>query len=136
MYSIDSQDICSQLRTGDYVFIEGRPCQIITSTISEGSGNVLIRGIDLFSEVQREGTYHLTETMDIPIVSRTVCRLVGLHNGLLQLVMPDSSSKNNIPIPKGLFGERIGKSQDEGQSLIIIIQSVMDEENVIDVQIR
>jgi hypothetical protein len=50
--------------------------------------------------------------------------------------MPDSSSKNNIPIPKGLFGERIRKAQDEGQSLIIIIQSVMDEENVIDVQIR
>ncbi|KAF3404777.1 hypothetical protein DPV78_003462 [Talaromyces pinophilus] len=75
--------ICSQLRTGDYVFIEGRPCQIITSTISEGSENVLIHGIDLFSEVQREGTYHLTETMDIPIVSRTVCRLayiMGYYN--------------------------------------------------------
>ncbi|KAF3389937.1 hypothetical protein DPV78_011764 [Talaromyces pinophilus] len=72
--------ICSQLRTGDYVFIEGRPCQIIGSTISEGNEKVLIRGINLFSEVQREGTYHLTETMNIPIVSRTVCRLVSeLH---------------------------------------------------------
>jgi hypothetical protein len=50
--------------------------------------------------------------------------------------MPDSSSKNDIPIPKGPLGERIRKAQDEGQSLIIIIQSVMDEENVIDVQIR
>jgi hypothetical protein len=50
--------------------------------------------------------------------------------------MPDSSSKNDIPIPSGPFGERIRQAQEQGQNLIVIIQSVMGEEGVIDVQFR
>jgi hypothetical protein len=70
--------------------------------VSEGSREVLIRGIDLFSGDPREGTYYFTKTMDIPIINRTVCQLVSgpqilnsvadflkrlVYNRRLQLIM-------------------------------------------------
>ncbi|OJJ36402.1 hypothetical protein ASPWEDRAFT_405675 [Aspergillus wentii DTO 134E9] len=128
---------CSDLQSGDYVFIHGRPCQIHMMTIfnTEGQTKASLLGIDLFSGENREGHYRMTEIMDIPIVHKIKCRLVSQNGHQLSLAMPEGETREDIPFPTGELGERIIETQKSADAVYITIQSVMGEEAVIDVEV-
>lgn len=77
-YTFDHRK-CAELRVGDHVFIQGRPCRILRTTVTTANEGCEIRlhGVDIFSAEDREGMYSLTEVMDVPVVERIECRLVS-----------------------------------------------------------
>ncbi|PYH88623.1 hypothetical protein BO71DRAFT_488617 [Aspergillus ellipticus CBS 707.79] len=125
---------CSDLRPGDYIFIEDRPCRIIEITISPHKDNaVMIQGRDILNDETRNEEYRSNETMDIPLVQFTKCQLVSFNNFELRLRMPSGVVRSDIKVVEGIqLKLQELQAKHNAQAISVTVQSVMGEEAVID----
>ncbi|PKY09270.1 hypothetical protein P168DRAFT_287330 [Aspergillus campestris IBT 28561] len=137
IYSFHTKE-CSELRKNDFVFVNGRPCQISSiraTSLQEGCQKVLIEGDDIFSGDRRVQEFLSTDIMDIPVVTATKFHLISIRGQTLCLTSSDGSEKNDVPLPKSALGMRILAAEKSREECVIFVQSVMGEEAAVDMEI-
>ncbi|KAI8870908.1 hypothetical protein GQ42DRAFT_104522, partial [Ramicandelaber brevisporus] len=115
---------CNELKVGNNVIIEGRPCSIskLSSSVSNGQRKIHMTGIDMFKTNME---YMITclddQIMEVPVINYASYMLVGICNkGFMDLVpldtenvADDSVLKDDLFVPDGELGERMRAMWEE-----------------------
>jgi len=128
----------SALRKGGYVLIKGFPCKIMDMSTSKtgkhGHAKVHFVAIDIFSGKKREEIIASSHNMDVPNVARDEYTLVDVNAGFLTLLLPSGELKEDVKVPEGELGDRIGSMHKEGKEVLVSVLKSMNQEMAIEVK--
>ncbi|KAK3105208.1 hypothetical protein FSP39_019820 [Pinctada imbricata] len=123
---------CSALRKNGHVLLKGRPCKIVEMSTSKtgkhGHAKVHMVGIDIFTGKKYEDICPSTHNMEVPNVSRKEYQLVDIDDGFLSLMLDNGETKDDLKLPDNDLGTEIKKKFDDGDSIMVTVQSAMGEE--------
>ncbi len=124
------------LKKGDYVVLNNRPCKIAeiswSKTGKHGHAKVHIVGIDIFTERKYDEVHPSDHTMDAPIVTRREYPLISIaDDGFITLLLPNGTTKEDLALPEGELSDKIRSAYEEGKDLLISILSALGEEGIV-----
>ncbi len=136
----------NRLKPGSLIMIKGNPCKVTETTTAKpgkhGSAKAMIVGKDIFTDKQYEETFHTTEMIPAPIVSRTEYMLCDVTDeGALSLMDNASGDiREDLDLPenaKHLSGicREIKKIYDaQKKECLVTVQKWGDKEQVYSVR--
>eukprot|EP00045_Choanoeca_perplexa_P000649 m.15340 g.15340 ORF g.15340 m.15340 type:complete len:154 (+) comp10446_c0_seq1:105-566(+) len=124
---------CSALRKGGHVVIKGRPCKIVDMSTSKtgkhGHAKVHMVAIDIFTGKKLEELSPSTHNMNVPNVRRTEYQLIDINDEEYMTLMDDKGeTREDIKVGDNEIGREIQSKFDNGDDIVVIIQSAMGEE--------
>lgn len=129
---------CSALRKGGHVMIKGRPCKIVEMSTSKtgkhGHAKVHLVALDIFTGKKLEDICPSTHNMDVPNVIRKEYSLLNIEDNFLSLMDDGGDQREDIQVPEGDMGEEITTKFENGENLLITIQSAVGEEMAVGVK--
>ncbi|KAL9550024.1 hypothetical protein MBANPS3_004917 [Mucor bainieri] len=125
---------CTDLRKKGHVIMDGRPCEIISTTFIPETNEVNLAGRDIFTGKRHEVTSYIYHDMDVPNVSYQYYPIIDVDGVCLTLMLDDGTTKDNLELPGGALAQQIEADYQSGKSLIATVVSSMNEEHVVAVK--
>lgn len=136
---------CHHIRLGDYIIVNGRPCQIIRISTNSATGQYLYQGVDLFTRQLHEQSSFISkpapgisvQTMLGPIFRQY--RALDMQDGLLVVTTDTGDVKQNFPvIDQSNFRARLGKALKSNPSstrVLVLVLSDGSHELAVDMKV-
>ena len=134
---------CNHIRIGDFVMLQGRPCQIIRISTSAATGQYRYLGVDLFSRQLQEETSLISnpapsvvvQTMLGPVFKQY--RVLDMHDGAIVAMTESGDVKQSLPvIDQSNLWSRLSSAFQSGRgSVRALILSDKGRELVVDMKV-
>ncbi|EGY19733.1 woronin body major protein [Verticillium dahliae VdLs.17] len=95
---------CNHIRMGDFLMLQGRPCQVIRISISAATGQYRYLGVDLFTKQLHEESSYISnpepsvvvQTMLGPVFKQY--RVLDMHDGRIVAMTETGDVKPDLPV--------------------------------------
>merc|ERR1712137_430537 len=126
---------CSSIKKGGHVVIKDHPCKVVETSTSKtgkhGHAKVHMVAIDIFTGKKYEEICPSTHNLMVPNVTRTEYLLLDVSDDdYLSLLLPDGSTKEDLPLPSGDLGSKIRAAFDDGKEVMVCVLNAMAKEEV------
>ena len=130
---------------GDNLLISKFPCKITQRTTSKtgkhGGCKIHFVGVDIFTEKKYETLHSTSDTVMVPIVTKTDYALMNINDEnppFMSLVGNDDSSilREDIQLLTNDIGNKILNDFNSGKELVLTIMNSMNKEAVISYKIN
>ncbi|ENN95807.1 translation initiation factor IF-5A [Methanocaldococcus villosus KIN24-T80] len=94
------------LKVGQYVMIDGVPCEIVDISISKsgkhGGAKARVVGIGIFDKVKKEFVAPTSAKVEVPIIDRRKGQVLAVVGDTVQIMDLQTYETLELPIPEGL----------------------------------
>ena len=100
-----------------------------SKTGKHGHAKVSLTGLDIFTNKKYEMIESSTHNVEVPNVTKKEYQLIDISDeDFMSLMDDDGSTKEDLKMPTGDIGAEIRKAFDDGDELLISVQSAMGQE--------
>jgi translation initiation factor 5A len=96
------------LKVGQYVMIDGVPCEIVDISVSKpgkhGGAKARVVGIGIFEKVKKEFVAPTSSKVEVPIIDRRRGQVLALMGDMVQIMDLETYETLELPIPEGIEG--------------------------------
>lgn len=119
---------CNHIRIGDYVILQGRPCQVIRISTSSATGQYRYLGVDIFTkQLQEESSFVsnpapsvVVQTMLGPVFKQY--RVLDLQAGSVVAMTESGDVKQNLPVvEQSNLWSRLSNAFDSGRGSVRVL---------------
>lgn len=134
---------CHHIRLGDFLMLQGRPCQVIRISTSGATGQYRYLGVDLFSKqlheessfISHPGPSVVVQTMLGPIFKQY--RVLDIHEGSVVAMTESGDIKQSLPIiDQSNLWTRLQSAFESGRgSVRVLVLNDQGRELVVDMKV-
>ena len=124
------------IRKNGHIVIDGRPCKVVDMTTSKtgkhGHAKVHFVAVDIFNGKKMEDLVPSSHNVEVPILERNEYELLNIEDGHVSLLLPDGTSRSDIPLP---YDEDVCKQLldrfENGPVTMVTVLKAMGEEQIV-----
>ncbi|WP_423791969.1 translation initiation factor IF-5A [Methanocaldococcus indicus] len=94
------------LKVGQYVMIDGIPCEIVDISVSKpgkhGGAKARVVGIGIFEKVKKEFVAPTSSKVEVPIIDRRRGQVIAVVGETAQIMDYETYETLELPIPEGI----------------------------------
>ncbi len=94
------------LKVGQYVMIDGVPCEIVDISVSKpgkhGGAKARVVGIGIFEKVKKEFVAPTSSKVEVPIIDRRRGQVLAIVGETAQIMDLETYETLELPIPEGI----------------------------------
>ena len=134
---------CHHIRLGDFLILQGRPCQVIRISTSSATGQYRYLGVDLFTKQLHEESSFISnpapsvvvQTMLGPVFKQY--RVLDLQDGYVVAMTETGDVKQNLPvIDQSNLWSRLSNAFESGRgSVRILVLNDQGRELAVDLKV-
>lgn len=134
---------CHHIRNGDFLMLQGRPCQVIRISTSAATGQYRYLGVDLFTKQLHEDSSSISnpapsvvvQTMLGPVLKQY--RVLDMQNGYIVAMTEGGDVKQNLAvIDQSNLWSRLSNAFESGRgSVRVLVVSDNGRELAIDMKV-
>jgi hypothetical protein len=134
---------CHHVRLGDFLILQGRPCQVIRISTSPATGQYRYLGVDLFTKQLHEESSFISNPAPSVIVQTMLgpvfkqYRVLDLQDGNVVAMTESGDVKAGIPIAEqSNLTDRLQKAFESGRGAVrVLVLSDHGRELVVDMKV-
>ncbi|AIJ05462.1 translation initiation factor eIF-5A [Methanocaldococcus bathoardescens] len=96
------------LKVGQYVMIDGVPCEIVDISVSKpgkhGGAKARVVGIGIFEKIKKEFVAPTSSKVEVPIIDRRKGQVLALMGDMVQIMDLQTYETLELPIPEDIEG--------------------------------
>lgn len=112
------------LKKGGHIQIKGHPCKIVNMSTSKtgkhGHAKLNITALDVLTGRKYEDMCPSTHNVNVPIVTKNEYQVIGIEDGMCQLMDESGNQIDDVKIPDEQIGQDISDTFEAGDKDVLV----------------